>query len=645
MLNFIRVATGMPKLAIADCDYNTQKIIELVKEAQSFRVHVLVMPELCLTGYTCEDLFFQSTLVRGAADALSRFLEATKDINMIIVIGIPIGTHNQLFNCAAVCHMGKIMGLIPKMHLPNSGEFGERRWFSPAYDLSWSEISLCGQTVPMGNDILFSCPDSETVIGVEICQDLWEPIPPSTYQALAGANLILNLTASNDTVLKHNIRRSVVAAQSLKTISGYVFAAAGIWESTSGVVFSGHNMICENGEVLAESKRFGLESELLVSDIDIELIQNKRRRENGYMACHNNGGRRDYRFIDIPINISAPDNIMRKILKNPYLPADKSMRRLACEDIFTIQSMSLMRRLVHIGTKKCVLGISGGLDSTLALLVTVKAMELLGIERKSIIGLVMPGFGTTDKALKNAFSLMESLSIAFREIDIKAACLQHFKDIGHPEDLHDIVFENAQARERTQIAMDIANKEGALMVGTSNMSEIALGFQTFGGDHMSMYNVNCGLPKTVVRAMAEWISENEFFGKDVSEILKDILAMPISPELLPPGKDGETEQITEEIVGPYEINDFFMYHVISCAFGPDKIIELALHAFGERYSRAKLKSMLKDFYRRFFTSSYKRSCAPDGPKVMQISLLTKGDLRMPSDVSYNLWLRTLEECE
>ena len=645
MLNFVRVAAGTPKLSVADCEYNVNEIIRLAKEAEAKQVRILALPELCITGYSCEDLFFQSSLIKGAEEGLSKILDATKNIDMIIAIGIPIGAHNQLFNCAAICHLGKIMGLIPKMYLPNSGEFGERRWFSGAYDLPWTEISCCGQTVPMGNDILFDCPELEAVIGVEICQDLWEPIPPSTHQALAGANLILNLTASNDTALKHNRRCAVVAEQSRRTISGYVFAASGIWESGSSVVFSGHNIICENGMVLAEGERFQVESELIVRDIDIELIKNKRRRENGYMACYHNSEKRDYRVLKIPVKSCASNEIIRHIAQNPYIPEDNPSRDLACEDIFKMQAVSLMRRLTHINSQKCVLAISGGLDSTLALFVTVKAMELLGHSRENIIGLIMPGFGTTNRSLKNAFSLAENLGITRREIDIKPACIQHFKDIEHDPDVYNVVFENTQARERTQIAMDIANKEGALMVGTSNLSEIALGFSTFGGDHMSMYNVNCGVPKTIVRIMAGWIADKNMFGEAVSETIRDILAMPISPELLPPSEFGDTAQITEDILGPYEINDFFMYHMIDGGFEPCKIIELAFCAFEGKYSREKLILMLKNFYRLFFTNQYKRSCAPDGPKVVTISLLAKGDLKMPSDSSYKLWLRKLEEYE
>jgi len=643
MLNFIRVATGTPKLKVADVDYNIDEILKLAKEAYAQKVHVLTLSELTITGYCCEDLFFQSTLIKGAQDALSRFLEATKEMDMIVAIGLPVEVFNQLFNCAAICHKGKIMGLVPKMYLPNSGEYGERRWFSPAYDLAWDEVKLCEQIVPMGNDILFRCVGSEAIIGVEICQDIWEPIPPSSYQALAGANVILNLTAACESAAKHNVRRSVVCNQSLKTISGYVFAASGVWESGSNAVFSGHSLICENGAVLTESERFSLGSELLVSDIDVELIMNKRRRENGFMACYENGARREYRFIDIPIQIDDPNEIVRPITTNPYLPEEKSACESALADIFNIQAVSLARRLSHIGAKKCVLGISGGLDSTLALLVCMRAMELLGGAREDVIGLVMPGFGTTKKSLENAYALMENLGITMREIDIKSACLQHFKDIGHDSSTHDIVFENAQARERTQIAMDIANKENALMVGTSNMSEIALGFSTFGGDHMSMYNVNCGLPKTVVRIMADWLADSDVFGEAVSRTVRDILDAPISPELLPPGSDGNTQQKTEEIVGPYEVNDFFMYHIIVAGFAPGKIIQLALHAFGEKYSRELLIAMLGSFYRRFFVNAYKRNCAPDGPKALGVGLLAKGDLRMPSDVSYKLWVAELEK--
>ena len=643
MLNFVRAATAVPKLKVADCDYNISQMIEIAAEAADKHVQILVFPELCITGYTCGDLFFQSALTQGAEKAAGELLKATRNMDMVVLAGMPIAVKNQLFNCAALCHKGKILGIIPKMYLPNSGEFGERRWFSPAYDLAWDEISYCGQRVPMGNNILFSFPNDGPVIGVEICQDLWEPIPPSSYQALAGATVILNLTASNETASKHNIRREVVTSQSLRTISGYVFAAAGASESSSALVFSGQSIIAENGVVLAESKLFEYENSLLIQDIDFELLQKKRQQNNGFMGCYDNGGRRTYKFIDIPITISTPPKLIRNIPNNPYLPESEAARALACENIFNIQAMGLMKRLAHIEASKCVLGISGGLDSALALLAAVKTMDIMGLSRKNITGIVMPGFGTTDKALINAHALMDGLGISSREISIKDACMQHFKDIGHDPNVFDTVFENAQARERTQIAMDIANKEKAIVVGTSNMSEIALGFSTFGGDHLSMYNVNCGVPKTIVRIVTKWLADTNFFGDDVSKVLGDILAMPISPELLPVSPAGDTGQKTEEILGPYEVNDFFMFHILNGGFMPDKIVEMALHAFDGKYERAKLTAMLKNFYRLFFINQYKRSCAPDGPKAVAVSLSFGGDFRMPSDAAYNLWVRELEE--
>ena len=645
MLNFIRAAAAMPKLSVADTDYNVTEMIAAATEAAAENVHVLVFPELCITGYTCEDLFFQRPLSEGAKYALGRFLKATEGMDMIIIPSLPLAVRNRLFNCAVLCHKGRIYGVIPKMYLPNIGEFSEKRWFSGAFDLEWDEVNLLGQTVPMGNNILFSALDGLAVIGVEICQDLWEPVPPSSYQALAGANLILNPTASSETAAKYHTRRMVVNSQSYRTVSAYVCVGSGILESTSSIVLSGHSIICENGVVLAESKRFDKDTTLLIQDIDLELLQNKRRKNNAFMACHDNGARRDFRLVNVPLKVSDPLRPFRNIEANPYIPENENLRKEAFEDVLKLQAIALAKRLSHIRTNKCVLGVSGGLDSALALLVAVKAIDFLGLDPKNITGIIMPGFGTTKKALLNARGLIKSLGVSMREISIKDACIQHFKDIGHDINTHDIVFENTQARERTQIAMDIANKEGALQLGTGNMSEIALGFSTFGGDHISMYNVNCGVPKTVVRALVKWISDTGLFGEEASGVLTDILDMPISPELLPTDDSGNTGQVTEKILGPYEVNDFFLFHVVANGFAPDKIVELAFCAFKEKYSRAKLASMLKNFYRLFFTSQYKRSAAPDGPKVLSICLSAVTDLRMPSDASYNTWVRKLEEYE
>ena len=645
MLAYVRVAACVPKLAVADCDYNVNRIIAMVKQASEQHVNVIVFPELAITGYTCADLFFQSSLIQGAEDALGLLLEQTQEIDMVIAVGLPVDVKNQLFNCAAICHKGKLLGLVPKMYLPNSEEFYERRWFSPAYDTPWDSMNFCGQTVPFGNNILFNCLGEGPIIGVEICQDVWEPIPPSSYQALAGANLILNLSASNEIFSKQNTRRSIVTGQSSRTVCAYVYSASGIWESTTDLVFAGHSLICENGVVLAESERFGWDEYLLVHDLDFELIQKERQKNNGFMACSNNGGFRHFKFIDIDLELKIPDTLIRSVRQNPFMPENSEDFHKACEDIFNIQSIGLARRLDHIKAEKCVLAVSGGLDSTLALLAAVKSMDSLGLPRKNIIGITMPGFGTTGRTYANAIKLMESLGITLREISIKEACLQHFKDIGHNPDKLDVTYENAQARERTQIAMDIANMEGGIVVGTGDMSELALGFTTFNGDHMSMYSVNCGVPKTLVRLLVKWIADNSILGEEIAPTLYDIVATPVSPELLPADESGSSNQITEEIIGPYEVNDFFMYYILNYGFSPNKIIYLAQQAFGEKYTQKQFIIMLKNFYKRFFTQQYKRSCAPDGPKAVEIGLSPRGDWRMPSDASYNVWVKALEVME
>ena len=645
MLAYVRVAACVPKLVVADCDYNVGRIIEMVKKAHESQVNVIVFPELSITGYTCADLFFQGSLIQGAENSLNLLLKETADIDMVIAVGVPVDVRNQLFNCAAICHKGKLLGLVPKMYLPNSEEFYERRWFSPAYDTPWDSVSFCSQNVPFGNNILFNCLGEGPIIGVEICQDVWEPIPPSSYQALAGANLILNLSASNEIFSKQNVRRSIVTGQSSRTVSAYVYSSSGIWESTTDLVFAGHSLICENGVVLAESDRFQWDEYLLIHDLDFELIQKERQKNNGFMACATNGGFRHFKFIDIALDLKIHDNLKRSVKQNPFMPENKEMFDKACEDIFNIQSIGLARRLDHIHAKKCVLAISGGLDSTLALLAAVKAMNSLGLPRENIIGITMPGFGTTGRTRSNAVKLMEALGITSREISIKDACIQHFNDIGQALDNFDVTFENAQARERTQIAMDIANMEGGLVVGTGDMSELALGFTTFNGDHMSMYSVNCGVPKTLVRILVKWVADTAVLGAEIAPTLYDIVATPVSPELLPADEKGKSNQITEEIIGPYEVNDFFMYYILNFGFSPDKIIYLALQAFGDKYTKKQFIIMLKNFYKRFFTQQYKRSCAPDGPKAVEIGLSPRGDWRMPSDASYNIWVKALEVME
>lgn len=619
---FVRVSAAVPKLKVADCDYNVKQIIGLIREAENEKAQVVCFPELCITGYTCADLFMQQQLLRNAEKALSELLVETFTTTVIAIIGMPVQTNNTLFNVAVVIQGGHILGVVPKTYIPNNGEFYEKRWFSSA-DPSIDTIVLDGRIIPFGTNLLFC--DGEFTFAIDVCEDLWAPIPPSSQHAMHGAQIIFNLSASNELVGKNAYRRQLIEQQSARCLAGYVYVAAGTGESTTDLVFAGNSFIAENGRILAEGKRFNPESHIIINEIDIERLRADRFRNSNFEL-----GKSDavYKIIKTEEAHYKSFSLKRKYDKYPFVPSG-IYRDQNCEDIYSIQSTGLAKRWKHAKSHSLVIGISGGLDSTLALLVCVRAADMLGYDRNRIIGITMPGFGTTGRTYDNAIGLMKALGITLRDISIKAACLQHFKDIGHDPDVHDVVFENVQARERTQILMDVANQQNGLVVGTGDLSELALGWATYNGDHMSMYAVNSGVPKTLVRHLVDWVADHM---DDASKhILKDILDTPVSPELLPADESGNIAQITEDIVGPYELHDFFLYYFVRFGFTAEKILFLALHTFTDDYSEDVIKKWLKTFLRRFFSQQFKRSCMPDGPKVGSINLSPRGDWRMPSD--------------
>ena len=645
MYGFIRTAAAVPKLKVADCIYNTDEILNIIEEAYKKDVKILAFPELSITSYTCADLFAQTTLIEYAEKSLERIAEFSKDKDMFITVGLPVCCDNQTFNCIAAISKGKILGLIPKTCLPNYSEFYEERWFASSADIISDEVTICGQTVPIGADILFTAENIKNLtIGIEVCEDLWSPIPPSSYQSIFGATIIINGSASNELATKHEYRRNLVSQQSSRCICGYIYSSAGTGESTQDTVFSGHSMICENGNMLSESKRFLKEGSIIISDIDIELLANDRKKNTSFMTqLRKNEDPVFFRTVKFTLGENSIDDFYRTIKTAPFVPDNNIMLNERCEDIFNIQVTGLSKRITHTNSKALVVGISGGLDSTLALLVAVKACDYIGLDRKCVHGITMPGFGTTDRTYNNALNLMKSLGITLKEISIKDAAIQHFKDIGHDINIHDVTYENTQARERTQILMDYANKEYGMVIGTGDLSELALGWATYNGDHMSMYGVNGGIPKTLVRVLVKWVAENETLGEGAAEILFDVLDTPVSPELLPPDKDGNINQKTEEIVGPYELHDFFLYYVVRFGFTPAKILFLAEKAFNGKYTRETLIKWIKNFYRRFFAQQFKRSCLPDGPKVGTINLSPRGDWRMPSDAVGRIWLDEAEK--
>jgi NAD+ synthase (glutamine-hydrolysing) len=636
---FVKVAAAVPRVKVADCQYNAEQIEGMIAEADEKGVQIIAFPELCITGYTCADLFAQELLLEKAEMGLVEVMNNTRQLDIICVVGMPVVTNTILLNAAVVFQRGKILGVIPKTYLPNYKEFYEQRWFTSARDVIDKTVRLCGQLAPVSSSLLFDTPD--VCFGVEICEDLWSVIPPSSKLALKGAEVLINLSADNEGIAKHNYVRSLICQQSARCIAAYIFSSCGFGESTTDVVFAGNGLIYENGTLLAESKRFSLEEQLIITEIDVERLRTERRINTTFSA--NSGDYKDTECIHVNTEItnSKPLNLTRKVEALPFVPQGKTLNE-RCEEIFEIQVSGLAKRIVHTQSKTAVIGISGGLDSTLALLVCVKTFDKLGLSRKGILGITMPGFGTTDRTYNNAINLMKELGVSIREIDIKAACIQHFKDINHDINVHDVTYENSQARERTQILMDVANQSGGMVIGTGDLSELALGWATYNGDHMSMYGVNVSIPKTLVKYLVDWVSRNEV-EEDAAVILTDIVDTPISPELIPADEEGNISQKTEDLVGPYELHDFFLYYTMRFGFRPAKIYYLAGIAFGNRYNKETIKKWLHTFFRRFFNQQFKRSCLPDGPKVGSISISPRGDWRMPSDASSALWLKEIEE--
>ncbi|TCK98414.1 NH(3)-dependent NAD(+) synthetase [Natranaerovirga hydrolytica] len=636
--NFIKVGAASPKVKVGDVLYNEQAIIQSIDNALDNHVSILTFPELCVTGYTCGDLFFQSALLEEAIHSIERIRLKTKDLPIFFVIGAPIEVKGQLFNCSIGLCEGKVLGIVPKTYLPNYSEFYENRWFTSSKEIDFEEIELNGERIPFGTDILFAHQHIKNCkIGIDICEDLWAPVPPSTFATLSGATIILNNSASNDIVGKSHYRKQLIEQQSARTIGAYVFSSCGYGESTTDVVFGGHCLIYENGKLLSENNRFSLEESLIYSDIDLELLTNDRMKRNTFYDRSLN---KPYRAILFDCRVKHT-LLNRPVNPYPFVPQNQDVRQEHCEEIFSIQTVGLAKRIEHIGCKKVVVGISGGLDSTLALLVCVKTFDQLGKDRKDIIGITMPGFGTTGRTYNNALSLMNELGVTIKEIPIKALSLQQFKDIGHDPNILDVTYENVQARGRTQFLMNIANKENGIVVGTGDLSELALGWATYNGDHMSMYGVNGSIPKTLIRYLIDWVAATQLKEK-AKEVLLDILDTPVSPELLPPSESGEIEQKTEEVVGPYELHDFFLYNMIRYGFSPSKILYLGEIAFKDLYDQSTILKWLKKFYYRFFSQQFKRSCLPDGPKVGSICLSPRGDWRMPSDAIVKVWIDELE---
>ena len=636
---FVKVAAGTPKIRVADCRYNAEQIFTLMREAAAQGVRVLCLPELCLTGYTCGDLFLQDTLLSGAEEGLSTILEATKNLDMVTALGMPVRFNNKLYNCAAVIHKGEVQCLLPKTHLPNYGEFYEKRWFSAWEPGRFAGVRVGEVYVPITDRQIFAfdgIPD--LVLGVELCEDLWAPEPPSAALARSGATLILNLSASDETVGKAGYRRSLVTGQSARLVCGYVYADAGEGESTTDLVFTGHNLIAENGTLLAE-RRFA--TGLTISEIDVARLAYERRRMTTFQLPAE-----QERCPSISLELEpSTTTLTRYVSPTPFVPEDAAGRAERCDEILKIAALGLKKRIEHTRAAAVVVGLSGGLDSTLAVLITAVAMRLLDRPASDIIAVTMPCFGTTDRTRDNAVELAGRLGATLKRIDISEAVKRHFKDIGHSMEDHDVTFENGQARERTQVLMDIANQTGGLVIGTGDLSELALGWCTYNGDHMSNYAVNCSIPKTLVRHLVAYLArDNAEKDEALHDVLEDILDTPVSPELLP-AVQGEISQRTEDLVGPYELHDFFLYYMLRWGFPPRKIYRLALYALGKTYTPDVILKWLKTFYRRFFSQQFKRSCLPDGPKVGSAALSPRGDWRMPSDASAALWQAELETLE
>ncbi|WP_069987346.1 NAD(+) synthase [Massilioclostridium coli] len=632
---FIRIASACPLGRVGDVMYNTTEICNLIDQAVNQQVSLLVFPELSISSYTCGDLLLTSAMKNGVEQAISTIQQHTLEKPITVFVGAPIYESAKLYNCAVVISSGEIKGVIPKTHLPNHGEFYEQRWFDSAKEFCGDSTMLCGEIIPMGTDLLFTM--EEAVIAAEICEDMWVDAPPSIDHVKAGANIICNLSASNAVIGKQNYRRMLVKQRSFSSHCAYVFSSAGICESTTDTLYSGHLLIGENGNILADASQMEFENLLLTADVDLERLSCDRLKSTTFHLS------KSYRSIPLNHKICSIDQLQRHISQTPFIPASKQNKSERMEEIYHIQALSLAKRLRHTGLKHPVIGISGGLDSTLALLVTVRAMDKLGWDRKNILGITMPGFGTTGRTNSNSKKLMDALGITSKEIDITQACRKHFEDIGHDPSIHDVTYENVQARERTQILLDIANKHGGLVVGTGDLSELALGWATYAGDHISMYGVNAGVPKTLVRHIVAWTGEQ--MGGEIQKILEDILDTPVSPELLPADKDGKIAQKTEEIIGDYILHDFFLYYFVRFGFTFDKIYYLAKHAFGDTYPKEQIVKCLTTFGKRFFAQQFKRSCLPDGPKIGSVTLSPRADWRMPSDACAALWMQDFDQMD
>ncbi len=637
---YIRVAAATPRVYLADTRKNAGEIIRLCNDAAGRQPSVIVFPELCVTGYSCGDLFAQTPLLDGAENAVEEIARHTADLDAMIAIGAPVRHLGRLYNCAVIIRHGRIMGLVPKEYIPGSGEFYEYRWFESGASLAGrgEQVRFAGQDAVIDPRQLFRI--GRATVAAEICEDLWTPVPPCTYAALAGADTIINLSASNESLKKHEYRKSLVCGTASRLTAAYVYCSCGYGESTQDLVWGGSSLICDNGAILAENGRFATESSVIYADIDVERIEGSRRRDNNFRDC-NALGKTVFRTVDCGGSTATDfgSELLRPVEAHPFVPEGEELAS-RCREILDMQVIGLMTRLEHIGCKSLVVGISGGLDSTLALLVSVAACDRLGWGRDRIIGVTMPGFGTSGRTHGNAVALMEKLGVSMREISIAEAAAMHLRDIGHPIEVHDTTYENAQARERTQVLMDVAGDTGGIVIGTGDLSELALGWCTYNGDHMSMYGVNASVPKTLVKALVAWAADEHF--TDVAVILKDIVATPVSPELIPPGGDGSISQVTEDIVGPYELHDFYLYHILRWGSTPTKVVMLACKAFDGVYDKVTIVKWLRVFCKRFFSQQFKRSCMPDGPKVGSVSLSPRGDLRMPSDASAALWISEID---
>ncbi len=632
---FVKVAAAVPRVSVADCIYNVEAIASLIVEATRRDARVVVFPELSITAYTCGELFANTLLLREAEQALAKLVRATATSPILSIVGMPVAIGSALYNCAVAFQSGRVLGVVPKRYLPHYKESNEARWFTSGNRVATDKIHLCGYEVPFGADLLFE--SAGATIGIELSSDMWAPIPPGIALAQAGADIIVNLSAVNEQVGKHDYLLSFIRQQSARYLAGYLYASAGFGESSTDLVFAGNAFVVENGALLATSKRFSLEPQLVCSEIDVERLRNERRAKSVIASTEVLPMRRI--VFDLPVDHAV--QLTRPIEAHPFIPTDCAVLNQHCEEILNIQSMGLAKRLLHTHAQSLVIGVSGGLDSTLALLVALRTLDRLGLSHDKLVGVTMPGFGTTGRTYNNAVGLMRALGITVREISIRRACEQHFEDIGHDASIADVTYENSQARERTQILMDIANQVGGLVVGTGDLSELALGWATYNGDHMSMYGVSAGLPKTWVKYLVRWCAEHELEG-EARRILLDIVDTPISPELIPCDENGEIKQKTEDLVGPYDLHDFFLYYMVRHGFSPAKIYFLARYAFAGEFDDETIKKWLTIFCRRFFSQQFKRSCLPDGPKVGSVGLSPRGDWSMPSDASSVLWQK---ECE